>query len=139
MSCFIVEESTINRIVSFIEQSNMGGDYERKEICSPVTALWVHHEDKDTYENLAMLMDEMNKSAYSQRYGEEQGTEEFCYKFQPFSGIVQVYKSLQCYIYQCSEGDQPDRPLYKAFRAMQDNLARYIVQSSAVYEAAEWN
>jgi hypothetical protein len=51
---------------------------------------------------------------------------------------VQFFKSLQCFLYQCCEGNVYERPLYKTLDAIRELLAPSINEDSAEYEAAEW-
>ena len=49
-----------------------------------------------------------------------------------------VVKMLNCYLYQCTEGDVPDRPLYKAVENFRDSLCKDIVSRLPDYEDAAW-
>jgi hypothetical protein len=52
---------------------------------------------------------------------------------------IEHVKSLQCLIYQCSEGDIDQRPLYKALRKKEHETLAEIVRSLPEYDAAEWD
>ncbi len=47
-------------------------------------------------------------------------------------------KAIQCYCYQCLEGDVPERALFKRVEETLNFLAREIVEAMPEYEAAEW-
>jgi hypothetical protein len=53
-------------------------------------------------------------------------------------GKVQFFKSLQCFLYQCSEGNVPDRPLFKALQDVEAFLAPTVNQDSPKYNVAVW-
>ena len=50
----------------------------------------------------------------------------------------QFYKSLSCYLYQCSEGNTPSKDLYKALTTLEHNLMYFIVTRQPEYQKAEW-
>ena len=50
----------------------------------------------------------------------------------------QCLKSLDCYLYQCSEGDVPERDLYQAVTTFRDRLRSALVCELPEYDAAEW-
>lgn len=50
----------------------------------------------------------------------------------------QLLKSLQCYIYQCSEGKVTDRELYKAIDEMSVRVGMFIAMHHPEYEEADW-
>jgi hypothetical protein len=51
---------------------------------------------------------------------------------------VQFFKSLQCFLYQCSGGDVDEKPLFKTLEALADFLAPGVNQNSKEYDAAVW-
>jgi hypothetical protein len=53
--------------------------------------------------------------------------------------LVQVLKSLQCWLYQCNEGAVPETELYKLFDAdVQMYLMSKIIDTLPEYHKAEW-
>lgn len=62
--------------------------------------------------------------------------------WEPRNGVLpwhyQFLKSLDCYVYQCSEGNVPDTDLYKGMVALQDRLVGFIARNQPEYEQAEW-
>jgi hypothetical protein len=105
-------------------------------------------EQGETYgrERLTDAMLAMNIDAFRQRYSIKVFIEDLDYidldtkNRQPLEAFseVQFFKSLQCFLYQCCEGDVDERPLYKTLDAIRDLLAPSINQDSAEYDAAEW-
>lgn len=50
----------------------------------------------------------------------------------------QLLKSIDCYIYQCSEGNVPESALYKAVDDIRAMLANWIIRNTIAYNAANW-
>jgi hypothetical protein len=89
---------------------------------------------------LFQVMENMNARALNDRYGDDISE---CINPYPASvlkpaNMVSLYKSLQCYLYQCCEGKVPETALYKALQNIANTLARYIVSDLPEYEAANW-
>jgi len=93
----------------------------------------------------------MNTAAVNVRYN-EQNRRNSSYMWQnpaPFSA-VQAYKTIRCFLYQCSEGDVPETwPLYRQVdevRKFYANLLGHDLETgrwsnsrmAADYEAARW-
>jgi len=81
----------------------------------------------------------MNQDAVNQRYGEHDAPP----PYEPGPCIlnltpIQAYTSIECYLYQCSEGDVPERRLYQSLVGYRDALAHCIVQALPQYRNAEW-
>lgn len=61
------------------------------------------------------------------------------YAFTPLLvGAVPALKSLNCLLYQCSEGDVPETPLYRALDTLSDQWAQEIVSRLPEYAEARW-
>lgn len=125
MSAFIVQDKTINRIVSNLKESDFlkSGSY--------------------LVQDLAQKMFDLNCKAIEQRYGAGQAE-----KFRPLKFIfkkeecseIQALKSLNCWLYQCMEGDIPKTSkLYKFFDALSGDWANSIVAKITAYSNAEWD
>jgi len=136
MSSFLVEDKTINRVITYLA---IGKDLE-----------WVRREiknkfgfDLDTEEGKSKLGDfmfKMNIKGTHQRYNG--GVEDFrpfpyhyrCYPyFTPYSAL----KSLACWLYQCAEGNVTKSEEYKFFDKLQGDLAYHILCGIKEYETAE--
>ena len=135
MSCFVMDE---NRIASLAH-----------EIINRNKSDLLVGEQGDAYgrEQLADAMLTMNLDAFRQRYGMRALLVEDldCIdlntrNWKPLAAFseVQFFKSLQCFLYQCAEGDVDDRPLYKTLTAIQNLLAPFINTDSPEYDEAEW-
>lgn len=139
MSAFIVEDKTINTIITMLKNS---------EAC--LNSTWYIRQLKESgyyledggEEKLGREMFELNCRAVDERYGEGQA-KEFCnlnYSFnrQSFYTVISAYKSLQCWLYQCSEGTVPEAPLFKLMQDISNNIAHHIVSRTPEYEKAPW-
>ena len=134
MSCFILHENRIASLAHEIITRNKGD--------------LLVGEQGAAYgkEGLVDAMLAMNIDAFRQRYGIEKFMENLdCIdldtrNWHPLEAMsqVQFFKSLQCFLYQCCEGDVDEKPLYKTLDAIKGLLAPSINQDSAEYDAAEW-
>jgi hypothetical protein len=117
MSAFLVGYETIDRILSWM-------------ICRKKM-------DEKTAHVFGQEMLNMNAEAVNQRYDE--GNVMLGYKFRfRHASIFQALKSLQCWLYQCSEGNVPDRESYKKFRELESEIMDEIISDMKEYEQAEW-
>lgn len=98
-----------------------------------------------SWEELADAMTVMNVEALRQRYGES--SPEFFWESLECVDLdaaprplrpVQFCKSLQCFLYQCAEGDVPDSDLYKALEAYERDVPRRIIMHMPAYAKARW-
>ena len=53
--------------------------------------------------------------------------------------MIQVFKSVQCLLYQCSEENVPNQPLYKFLEELENLIARHIISEMPEYEKAQWD
>ena len=147
MSSYVVEDKTINRILAAIDYAQYGHDdyapwptalvgVERRGFC--ITG----EIDRLTKLGpIGIALREMNEAAvyarYEGRHGDMAG-DPYEYETIPAPTIHQLYKSLQCLLYQCAEGDMPETDLYKALRSWADHIANHITYRLDAVEAAEW-
>jgi hypothetical protein len=139
MSAFIVEDETINRVVTWLT---------REVQTNRFTLDWLAREyDVDLTsdrwnETLAQAMFQLNCDGVNARYGNGEAEKfrplNFTYKLEDYHSLVQVLKSLQCWKYQCSEGDVPETKLYQFFEEVEHHLALKIVMDLPAYEKATW-
>lgn len=88
---------------------------------------------------LGQDMVNLNYGAVNERYGEEETPEKF-QRVRNMPGThIQIVKSLQCYLYQCTEGEQfENSKLYQGLRRLEEHLLNEIVTSLPTYEKAVW-
>ena len=90
---------------------------------------------------LALKLYDMNFEALEARYSEQSlgMMEKFEYDDGAFfDGEAQFYKSLQCYLYQCNEGDVDESKLYKEIEKVCNALAHIIAGRWADKQGAKW-
>jgi len=144
MSAFIVEDKTINQIVNFIEKESWQKDgltYGMLDRMLKKEGYDLTHPDED--KRLAEDLFIMNCRAINQRYGVGEAAKfrpmDFRFDASESAGNYQVYKSLGCLIYQCSEGRVPDEPLYKLLVKVKRIMAECLIDRIPEYKKAIWN
>jgi hypothetical protein len=148
MSAFVSDDQTINRIVSGLCFAKLHGDYS-----NPIPRL-----DGDlaaaieSPAEFGRTLYAMNVNAVEQRYpdciGNPNNLPGQCdddgnhlpYQYQSIipPQPIQLYKSIQSYLYQCNEGDVDEFPLYKTLNGYLVKLACHIVDNSPAYDKADW-
>lgn len=139
MSAFVVEDKTINGVVSFLAHGR-GLEWLRRQVAESTGC---DLETVDGRENLARAMFALNIRAVDARYGEGQAQEfrplNFEFRRELQTSALQAYASLRCWLYQCSEGDVPESSsLYVAMTAASDSLAHHIVRALPEYDRTQW-
>jgi len=139
MSAFMVDDKTINSVVTWLT---------REVQSSRFTLDWLAREyDVDLTsdgwdEKLAHAMFQLNCDGVNARYGAGEAEKfrplNFTYKPEIHYSLVQVLKSLQCWKYQCNEGDVPQTRLYQFFEEVEHHLALKIVMNLPEYDKATW-
>jgi hypothetical protein len=138
MSAFVVEDKTINVVVSWMHEQRPETVYHRKikeafglDLLSP-----------DDYYTLSREMFKLNCTAVRQRYADNNPEEMIPDGFTPSYELaqpVQAYKSLRCWLYQCCEGETPEASiLYNIMTELSNEMAGEIVTGSPQYEQAAW-
>jgi hypothetical protein len=139
MSAYIVEDTTINQVVTWLSSEVSVSHFildqlERKYDIDLVSDMWD--------EKLAKAMFQLNCDAVNARYGEGEAGKfrplNFTYQPELYFSLVQALKSLQCWLYQCSEGEIPTTKLYQFFREVENLIALKIVFSLPEYDKATW-
>lgn len=93
-------------------------------------------------ETLYRVLELMNAESLKQRYGDpiEENMSESIPTI-PFWGSlnkIEIYKLLNCYTYQCCEGNAPESKLYKAIERLESDLCHRIVSELPEYKTAAW-
>lgn len=122
MSAYIVPAYTIHRIVTYITKKDV-------QLSTPFGC--------KTPDEIGQALWALNHRAVNQRYNERTRTPAYNFTEVPESK-VQVLKAMQNLSYQCSEGDCPNRKLYKDLQQVIGSLACDIVSDSKEWDKAEW-
>jgi hypothetical protein len=135
MSAFLVEEKTLNRIISYIDDEVARSPWLRSKFEKELGVNFAG----DWKTALGQKMWDLNQLALSYRYGDPK--QDLVYRFSPVvCTSIQAYKSLQCWHYQCCEGDIPqESKLYTFFdTVVLSHIANSIIINTIAYEKAEW-
>ena len=145
MSEFIVEDETINRIVTRLDRGRNGAGRNWAEGATYIMQRLGDHDVPTNPAELGQAMMDLNAQAIVNRYEDREPAREMLpeaerYAFSPkLDGRHTVLKSVECWLYQCTEGDIPETS--DLFRIMQDyshQLAHAIAASAPEYEQANW-
>jgi hypothetical protein len=139
MSAFMVEDKTINTIVNWLTREH----FYFSEIPYKLRGLGFEMAVSGWAEALGQAMFQLNIKAVDARYGQGEAAKfrELNYRYQVTEPVplVQVVKSLRCWLYQCCEGDVPETGLYQLF---DDDIRLYllnkIITELPEYEKAYW-
>lgn len=140
MSAFIVEDKTINTIVTMLKNSEhvLDSSWYKRELKE--NGFDLDHLGGD--EKLGQAMFKLNVQAITERYGEGEAEKfrklDYKYSLQPHYTVISAYKNLRCWLYQCTEGDVPKTPLFKLMHGIADSIADHIVSRLPAYEKAPW-
>jgi hypothetical protein len=141
MSSFVVSDHTIERILYPLDNKcTLHGECRMRREREKVAAFFgTTPGDPELSQTLALAMLELNCNATGQRYGTEETAEPFRVSCRRTS-LIQSYKSLRCWLYQCSEGDVPESSgLYKLMESISGDRAEEIVSSLPEYDKAAWD
>lgn len=88
-------------------------------------------------------MFKLNVEAVNQRYGQGEAERfrplDYKFRYELVGSIQQAIKSLECWLYQCTEGTVHEHPVYQIMRDYLHNLMAAVVHMSAKYQQAEWS
>jgi len=130
MSAFLVSEKTLYNCMKAITKAQYSALYKDIE------------GSQKKFKIVFMALNSLNSLALKVRYNEEPAPGyKFCsIKYTEASSCkVQLLKSLQCLIYQCSEGSVVETGLYKKLVEVKNDLAELIVRDLPEYENAVWD
>lgn len=136
MSAYVVENVTINRILTFLNRQDVDSELRR-----PIEELGYNLSNVCDLEHLGDAMLELNIFSVMERYGRDLldiPGEPFALAVEPCVGRVQPFKSLGCFLYQSCEGRADGEPLYKALRLVEELLGEKVSCQSQAYEDADW-
>ena len=148
MSCYIVREQTIGRVV---EAASHIPPSRHEPFGKAFIKLGYKLPNPEDRERLARALFDLNVKAFCERYPADEESEYATrypedipesFEYIPAgvantrNCLVQAHKSASCLAYQCS--DVPEHPLYKALEELCDTLAGYLVITSPEWDAALW-
>lgn len=138
MSAYITDDETINTVLAFIASDSDANEHIYRSL-ENMNLVWT---GMDARWALGSMMRDLNVLAVTVRYGKDHEILEGLvdYVFADVTNIsrIQAYKSLQCWLYQCTEGDVTETDLFKAFARVKDKMAHKIVGDLPEYKKALW-
>lgn len=134
MSSFLVSEKTIAEIIYTL--NNLPREYFLDS--------WVRRQPAllpafDHEREFGTALWGLNQMALVDRYTSETVQVRV---YRPQSGkcsIIQGIKSLQCFLYQCNEGQISETPFYKTLEEFLSKLETAYIMSLSEYEKAHWD
>jgi hypothetical protein len=139
MSAFMVADETINRVITWLSWEITKSQWLKKKA---EDGLKIDTSKHYWEEELGHAMFELNIAGVNDRYGEGEAKtfRALNYRYTPVHGSrIQVLKSLQCWLYQCMEGEVVKKPLYQFFDTfIEPHLMSSIISDLPEYKRAEW-
>ncbi len=140
MSAFMVEDITINSIVSWLEREIYRSPWLREKLHNFLATTEKSYLSADEWQPvLAQRMFQLNIAGVEDRYGKGEAAHfrELNFHYQPVvpPSDYQALKSMNCWLYQCMEGKVPEQPLYRFFH---DVVARHLLEK-IVYNLPAYN
>jgi hypothetical protein len=137
MSAYMVADETLNRVVEWLYFEVAQYPYLRDKL---EKASGIDTTAYAWSEALGKAMFELNTLSVNDRYGEGEAVHFRPLDYQPAHGSkIQVLKSLQCWLYQCTQGEVVNQPLYQFFQdVVEPYLMSKIICALPEYRAAAW-
>ena len=145
MSSFLMQQESLGSIANWIYfENDTTGTYRR---CKDLAKEYLKKKYKKDFDEYSSNWDEifakdlykLNCYALNKRYGDKiDDCDKFNYKSHNID-IMQMLKSVQCFIYQTSEGDTIKKPLYKLMVKIEGGLSDAIITKLPEYKKAKWD
>jgi hypothetical protein len=136
MSAFIVEDESIGRIASIIKYGYRNHDMEHQR--RQIKELGCDLTTRAGFQEFCKILHGLNIAAVDQRYREHNCIEEVIYPEIVIRDKLQDLKTVQCFLYQCSEGTIPETPLYNFIDKLSGTIAQEIIENLPDYEKKKW-
>ena len=138
MSAFVVQDKTINNIVSYLYLSRYLDMTIRK-----AKELGYNVKSAIGQNLLAQSLYDLNIEAVRQRYPNSETSRktegDYVYAFNPYVSTIQALKSAECLHYQMSEGEVPKTELYKWLTDCINSIKSLIINELEEYKNASWD
>ncbi len=142
MSSFIVSNECMSNVINGLYWNHGFKEMYRHQIHKKMN---LDNYDKDSdlaYQDFGNKLFELNQKAVMARYPEDKTNYAQIHKFEWKDRSVsdlQFLKSVQCLMYQCSEGDVPNTELYKWLEVLERCLMAHIINKMPEYNQAAWS
>jgi hypothetical protein len=139
MSAYMVADETINRVVEWLYWEVTKNQWLRDKL---EQASGIDTSSYAWSEELGKAMFALNIVGVNDRYGDGEAEKfrKLAYQYKPAHGSrMQVLKSLQCWLYQCTEREGVKQPLYQFFHdTVEPHLMSSIIADLPEYREAAW-
>ena len=146
MSAYMVADETINRVVRWLSREVYQSSYLKEKV---EKTLGITTDSDAWADTVGKAMFQLNIDGVNDRYGDGEAKKfrKLNYTYVPaqpttiynVSTKIQVLKSLQCWLYQCTEGEVVKKPFYQFFQeVVEPHLMSSIINDLPEYQAAEW-
>ena len=138
MSAFIVNTKVMAKVVTAIllNLDTFDGESTHRTalLAAPTRA------QKEAGSKIGRKLFLMNRRALHARYGCSEHNRLLQFVFERWADAtpVEQFKAIHCLLYQCSEGNVPNSPLYDELNRAASELAQRIVQDLPDYDKASW-
>ena len=137
MSAFLVSAGTVDVILT---QLQLRDAETLARLFLPFTA---PEDPRDRMDDLGRLLLLLNVDAlaacYPRHAHDDEEREAAAYTFTARPETTgYALRQLDCLLYQCAEGDVPERPLFEALAGMRRILADRVLESVPSYARAPW-
>ena len=134
MSCYIVEADTVQTIATFISDilnHARGCNEYRLSFPNSIYSAFEECKTKDYYDThkIYRKLYIMNLVAWNARYNEQAREFPKYGSGHAERNVQEIYKHIQTYLYQCSEGSNFSSPLYLAISQVFDKVAHALVSN----------
>lgn len=129
MSAYIVSPLTMNRVVCAVLDTCRGADIR--------TFAGVHTDDPNAPAAIGSRLYRLNADAVALCYNQPETSPVYVHNVRQETKIQQ-FKSVQCLLYQMTEGDVPEHPTYKELEGIAKRLACAIVYTLPEWMTADW-
>jgi hypothetical protein len=136
MSAFLVADKMIHKILTQVDYETRKSQWLKNKFEKELRLDFLHPQWQTL---LGQKMWDLNQLSLGYRYGDEKIA--LRYRFQPLPCTsIQAFKALQCWRYQCTEGEIPEAStLYQFFdTVVAPGLAESIIMRTPEYEKAAW-
>ena len=138
MSAFLVNTTVMAKVVTAILLNF--DTFDGESTCRTAMLASPTDAQKEAGTKIGQKLFLMNRRALCARYGlgDHVRVPEFIFEKWADASPVSQFKAISCLIYQCSEGEVPNGPLFGELNRAAGQLAQAIVQELPEYEQASW-